>query len=76
MTRRSHLCSQGEAGSGVHRLRQCVYQLLYVFDVGPLTAVEVFKVDAGKAVGVFQATKAGSVLQRVRIRPSHLGVCA
>ena len=63
MTRGSHLGSQGEAGSGVHRLRECVDQLLYVFDVGLLAVVKVFKVDAGKAVGVFQATKEGSVLQ-------------
>ena len=47
-----------------------------MLDVSTLATVEVFEVDAGKAAGVFQATKAGPVLQGVKIRPSHLGVCA
>ena len=75
-TCRSHLGSQGEAGSGVHCLGQRVNDLLYMFNICFLAAVEVFYVDAGEAVGVFQATKAGAVWQRIRIRPSHLGGCA
>ena len=47
-----------------------------MLDVGLLAVVKVLKVDTGKAVGVFQATKAGSVLQRVKVGPSHLGGCA
>ena len=62
MTWRSHLGSQGEAGSGVHCLGQRVDNLLYMFNIRFLAAVEVFYVDAGEAVGVFQATKAGAVV--------------
>ena len=76
MTWRSHLGSQREAGSGVHRLGQIIDDLLYMFNIRFLAAVEVFYVDAGEAIGVFQATKAGAVWHRIRIRPSHLGGCA
>ena len=50
-------------GIGVLLLRQRVDNLLYMLDTRPLAAVEVLYVDAGEAVGVFQATKAGAVRQ-------------
>ena len=63
VTWRSHLGSQGEAGIGVHCLGQRVDDLLYMFNIRFLAAVEVLYIDAGEAVGVFQATKAGAVWQ-------------
>ena len=39
VTWRSHLGAQGEAGIGVHRLRQYINDLLYMFDIHLLAAV-------------------------------------
>ena len=76
MASRSHLGPQGEAGSGVRGFGQCVDYLLNMLDIRLLAAIQVLEVDAGKAVRVFQATKAGAVGQRVRIGPSHPEVWA
>ena len=76
MTSWSDVSPQREAGSGVQRFGKLVDKLLDMLDVGPLATVEILKVNAGEAAGVFQATKASPVLQGVGIRPSHLeGVC-
>ena len=53
MTSRNHLSPQREAGSKVHRFGQRVDKLLDMLDVGPLATVEILKIDAGEAAGVF-----------------------
>ena len=68
--------AQGETRSGVHCLGQHIDDLLDVFYIHFLAAVEVFYIKAGEAAGVFQASKAGAVGQQVGVCPCHGGCCA
>ena len=54
---------QCEARHGVQRFGKSVDKLLDMLDICSLATVEILKVNAGEAAGVFQVTKASPVLQ-------------